>query len=125
MNLSELSNEELDRIAANEVLGWELLGGENDTIPYWSGYAMLTGDGCGTVCSWHPTTCRNQSRMVVEAAAKLLESVGRGAWWIDSDLIALMGNHDQPSPIWRIATPRQEVEAAILAVRASKGEEPT
>lgn len=108
--LCELSNEELDQIAAVEVMGWE-----EDRDPDGTFYGYH-GEGApwGTKAHlWRPATDRNQSRLVVEAViAKLgfAEACGRmeNAMWEISSL---------KHRAWIGTTPRQEVEAAILAVR--------
>jgi len=112
--MKELSNEELDRIAAEDVMGWRLSGlgwCTDEGFPEPAGYSANQF----THNHWHPTTCRNQSRMVVEAAIEKTSAVDVG-----SNLWDRLKYYDILT-----TTPRQEVEAAILAVRASKGEEPT
>lgn len=118
MKLSELSNEELDEIAAIEVMGWIY----QKHIGFYSkdekeNFVLEYGEGPYEK-EFTPCTDRNQSRLVVEAAmnwtswALVIHHMG---WTcsVNDDGIGLEGS-------WANVTPRQEVEAAILAVRAKE-----
>ena len=109
--MKELSNEELDRIAAEEVMGWVFTPKGSTGSEQWRTRNALGGtDYAGRTADWHPCTDRNQSRLVVEAAIQATDAVEVGSQLWDSlkyyDIL--------------LTTPRQEVEAAILAVRATK-----
>lgn len=125
MNLSELTNEELDRIAAVEVMRWYFVPRGPSGSDQWRTVADLgSGDYVMRSKDWHPCTDRNQSRMVVETAVKKQGTYGD----VENALMEVLGiepgcDHDY-EVVGRVlaATPRQEVEASILAVRAIKGE---
>lgn len=113
--MNNLTDEQLDRIAAEEVLGWTLEPDPNEWCDE-SGHIFYREN------QWHPTRDRNQSRLVVEAAIKRVSSEkmpldGRGLLLSAFSSLGVFEKHMQESA-WTWATPRQEVEAAILAVRS-------
>jgi len=129
MKLSELSNDQLDIIAAAEVMGWRLEDHEKCGRVYRNRegkieYVWGSGD-------WSPTTCRNQSRMVVEAAMAKMEAATAFGKCVNAHMIAECFERAGYLPKicanveFAYLTPREETLSAILAVRASKGEEPT
>lgn len=123
--MNNLTDEQLDRIAAEEVMGWiktgiravegeELPGG--GTFREWYCTTEEEGDHyCGGIEEWHPTRDRNQSRLVVEAAR--VKHMGMGPK-LTSEMAKVMPPGTRLDEAWHWATPRQEVEAAILAVRS-------
>ncbi len=141
--MKELSNEEVDRIAAEEIMGWRITGPDQPITRWYRSrnkathYAKpnkATGKWwifASTLNAWHPTTCRNQSRMVVEAAMEKMEAATAFGKCVNAHMIAECFERAGYLPKicanveFAYLTPREETVAAILAIRASKGEEPT
>ncbi len=129
--LDELSNDALNKIAATEIMGWTFEIGPPLHKTYdveWWRTEPRTGDGMAErgarfpAKDWWPCTDRNQSRRVVEAVLD-----GKGKVFFSKLSIVKYGY-----PLYLnmpaldaaqllLATPRQEVEAAILAVRDIEG----
>lgn len=138
-NLPKMGDEELDRMAAEVVMGWEFwleTRREYDAVqvmkdgrpPYGSRtydagrYRRITWNDVDPMehlyrSMFSPTKCRNQSREVVEKAIGLFPD----AWPLDRQIRAIhatwaVRKEGFPETWWITATPREETASAIYAI---------
>lgn len=113
-----MTNERINQVCAEKVMGWKIV---IDFGKEWWGQDI---PGCQfsksliePVDKWHPTSDRNQARMVVEKAIE-----GRGpdmnvpvGGLIDFEMNKIV-NRDCQRWEWMEATPRDECEAVLRAL---------
>lgn len=112
----------LNEEVAVEVMGWEKVSSSSG-IQWW-----MTGQlyHCDTD-SWKPDQDRNQSRMVMNKAAEIIEEIIKPNYEYDDsiDVFSLAQGHidshirkHYPNDYW--VTPEQECDAALMAVREAR-----
>lgn len=118
-DLSTIPDTELDVIAATEVMEWTPDEERDGYRTYWLRKCDHSSflEPATAMHNWHPTTDRNQARLVVDAAV-MIRGENRAGEMAERMEDQLTFNGASGNYRWMVLTPRQEVEAAIIAVRS-------